>query len=96
MILHTLNASPSSAAFGDCLRIATGGDAILLMGDAVYGAVESTEACAVLLATGADLYILSDDARAAGTLPFCPTAKHVEMAGFVALSEQFARQMAWY
>ena len=39
MILHTLNASPSSAAFTDCVSIMAKGDALVLMGDGVYAAL---------------------------------------------------------
>ena len=33
MLLHTLNASPASSAFADCLRLLRNGDAVLLGGD---------------------------------------------------------------
>ena len=53
MILHTLNASPSSSAFTDCLKTIAEGDAVVLMGDGVYAAIEHTDASKVLEDTDA-------------------------------------------
>ena len=66
MVLHTLNASPASAAFADCLRLVAPGDALLLLGDSVYGAIAGTEPRLALNASGAQLYVLREDASAAG------------------------------
>ena len=97
MILHTLNTGPQESAFQDCLRIAMAGDAILLMGDGVYGALKSTDACSELLKTGAEIYILRADAQAAGILgQLDHEVESVDMDGFVTLSERFPRQLAWY
>lgn len=96
MILHTLNASPSSRAFADCLRVITAGDALLLLGEGVYAALAHSRACERLLACGAQLYVLRADASAAGVLARLGAVKAVDMAGFVALSERFSRQLAWY
>jgi tRNA 2-thiouridine synthesizing protein B len=97
VILHTLNTGPRESAFHDCLRIATAGDAILLMGAGVYGALRSTDACSQLLKTGAEVYLLRDDAQAAGILgQLDDQIQSVDMDGFVTLSERFPRQLAWY
>lgn len=96
MILHTLNASPASPAFNDCLRVITAGDAVLLMGDGVYAVMENTSACAALLATGAEIHVLSIDASAAGIDKLPCGSTPIEMDGFVALTERFPRQQAWY
>ncbi|MBP6724956.1 MAG: hypothetical protein KA137_08950, partial [Halioglobus sp.] len=48
MTLHTLNASPASAVFADCLRLLAPGDALLLLGDGVYAALEGTAARSAL------------------------------------------------
>jgi tRNA 2-thiouridine synthesizing protein B len=97
MILHTLNASPTSSAFADCLRVIAAGDAIVLMGDGVYVALIGTRAWDELQAKGAKIYLLGADARAAGvTGGLAEGAKLIEMEGFVALTERYPRQQAWY
>ena len=96
MILHTLNASPSSPAFSDCLKVLVTGDAVLLMGDGVYAAIPQSRACNLLLATGADIHVLRADAAAAGVNELPHVVCSIDMDGFVALSERFPRQQAWY
>ena len=96
MILHTLNASPGSAAFSDCLRVIAPGDALLLMGDGVYAAIAEAGACATLQASGAEIYVLGADAAAAGVNNFIEGTTRVDMDGFVALTERFPKQQAWY
>ncbi|MCB1695854.1 MAG: sulfurtransferase complex subunit TusB [Halioglobus sp.] len=96
MTLHTLNASPASAAFADCLRLLTAGDALLLMGDGVYAALAGCSHRAELDTSGAMLYVLRDDAAAAGVLDRVDGVTVVDIDGFVTLSEQYARQLAWF
>lgn len=96
MILHTLNATPSSAAFADCLTVVAPGDAVVLLGDGVYAALIGTEACQRLLDCGAGIHVLRSDAAAAGVLGRIDAAGIIDMDDFVELSEQFPRQQAWY
>lgn len=96
MILHTLSATPSSPAFSECLAIAKPGDAILLLGDGVYGARPGEGLAAALIACGADIHVLETDAQATGIGPLPENMQTQDMDGFVALTERFARQMAWY
>ncbi len=97
MILHTLNASPNSPAFNDCIRLLAEGDALLLLGDGVYAALPGTAPCDQLRHTGADLYALEPDAAAAGILSLMDNkVRLVDFDAFVALSEEFTRQQAWY
>jgi tRNA 2-thiouridine synthesizing protein B len=96
VILHTLNASPASASFADCLSLLAPGDALLLHGDGVYAALAGTSAAKSLLASCAALYILVDDARAAGVLDRAIPLTAVDINDFVALTERFPRQLAWY
>ncbi len=97
MILHTLNIGPDTGAFIECLRMASGGDALLLTGDGVYASINNTTACNLLVESGAELYVLETDARAAGIQPrVCRQATLIDYDGFVALSERFARHLAWY
>lgn len=96
MILHTLNAPPDSAAFRQCLGLLAPGDALLLLGDGVYGAIAGSDARAALDAAYVELHVLHPDAEAAGVHTQLGGANTVDMDGFVALSERFARQLAWY
>lgn len=96
VLLHTLSAAPSSAAFKDCLKVLQPGDAAVLMGDGVYAAVPDTEACGALLATGAQLYVLDTHAQLTGVTCTAQGIGLVDMDGLVALSERYCRQMAWY
>lgn len=96
MVLHTLNAAPSSAAFKDCLKVMQAGDALVLMGDGVYAAIEGTGACGELQAKGADLFLLSADALVAGLSNRAPGFTPIDVDGLVALTERFPRQLAWY
>ncbi len=96
-MLHTLNASPASPAFADCIRLLRKGDALLLLGDGVYAAIKDTRACTELNNTEAELYLLEPDATAAGLLKrIDDTLSLVDYEGFVALSERFSKQQAWY
>ena len=96
MILHTLNASPGTAAFNDCLAVIAPGDTLLLLGNGVYAALDGTPACKLLAACGADIRVLHADAAAAGVLAQIGAALAIGMAGFVELSERHPRQQAWY
>lgn len=96
MILHTISAPPSSSAFSEALSIATADDAILLVGDSVYAALPESAHPRQLRGTQAALFILASDALAAGIKEPAADIQTVTMDGFVALSEQFPRQMAWF
>ncbi len=94
MILHTIDAVPGSPAFSDCLRLVAEEDAILLLGSAVY-AVRNENLFRDLIGSGAAIYLLADHAQAAGVQARDGVAP-VDMDGFVALSENYPRQQAWY
>ena len=96
MILHTLNASPSSIAFMDCVNIITKDDALVLMGDGVYAALADTDASKALQDTDAKLYVMAADALAAGVKNLAVAVSCIDMDGLVALTETFPRQQAWY
>ena len=96
MILHTLNASPASAAFNDCLCVLQEGDAVILMGDGVYATLSVSAALHELLGSGAELFMLTADALAAGITEPIDSVTMIDMDGFVALTERFQRQQAWH
>jgi tRNA 2-thiouridine synthesizing protein B len=96
LVLHTLNALPSSASFRDCILSAHTDDAIALLGDGVYAALADTPACRELQETGAELFILHADALLAGVRQPAPFIAIIDMEGLVELTERFPRQLAWY
>lgn len=96
MILHTLNASPASAAYRDCLTVLGEGDALVLLGDGVYAAIEGSDACGALLESAAAIYVLAADARLAGVTVATTGVQTIDMDGLVTLTERYARQQAWY
>lgn len=96
MVLHTLNCGPGSHAYTDCLRLLAEGDALLLLGDGVYCAAPETQASAALAASGASLYVLADHALARGLDGPTASFTAIDMARFVELTEQCAKQLAWY
>lgn len=96
MILHVINASPSSAAFRDCVKLLQPGDALVLMGDGVYAALDNTPACDELLDSGVQVHLLRNDAAAAGVIHPAGAIEVIDMNGFVMLTEHFSRQQCWY
>lgn len=66
MTLHIVSKSPySSSALADCANNCAEGDAIVLIEDAVYGAVEQYPALADI-SKRASIYCLQSDAEARG------------------------------
>lgn len=96
MLLHTLNARAPRDAFRDCLRSASQGDTIVLLGDGVYNALPGSEARSALDACPARILALDTDVRAAGVQHALGEMVLVDMDGLVALSEHYPRQLAWY
>lgn len=96
MVLHTINASPSNAAFSQCLAVAKAEDAIILMGDGVYGVISQCNAGQALRRCTAEIYALDKDMRAAGIKHTPEQVTLIDMDGFVQLSERYVRQLAWY
>ncbi len=96
MLLHTLNAAPDTDSFRDCLRSAQNGDAILLMGKGVYCALANSAARQALENCPARLLALDSDIRAAGIANKVGDLALIDIDAFVALSEFYPRQLAWY
>lgn len=96
MILHTLNAGPDSDSFHDCLRSAGTGDTILLIGDGVYCGLTNGAALRSIRDCPARLLALETDAAAAGVSDRLEDIPLIDMDAFVALSEYYPRQLAWY
>ena len=97
VMLHTINAAPDSPAIADCVRSASKGDAILLLGDGVYSAIIDGPMQQQLSDHSADVYVLREDAAVRGVLmKLCKDATLLDMDGFVTLTEQFPCQQAWF
>lgn len=96
MLLHTLNAGSSTDSFRDCLRSSQSGDAIVLLGDGVYCALANSAARQALDDCPARLLALASDVFAAGIADSVGDLALIDMDAFVALSEFYPRQLAWY
>lgn len=72
------------------------GDCLVLMGDGVYAILTDTDGLRALEASGAELYVLENDALAAGIRSAPEGVQFIDMDGFVTLTERFPRQLAWY
>ncbi|MBN3561247.1 sulfurtransferase complex subunit TusB [Aliamphritea spongicola] len=97
MSLHTLNKAPSgSSAIQDCLSALQAGDALLLIEDGVYAALDAysplfqhAESLAV------DCYVLSADTDARGLSTLNPLFKAATYSTFVELSCQHHPVVSW-
>jgi tRNA 2-thiouridine synthesizing protein B len=97
MLLHTVSRSPAHSALRDCLAVLGPDDAILLLGDGVYAALAGSEGAALLTASGAAWFVLEADAALAGVRErLLSGTTVVDDDGFVALTERYSRQLAWY
>lgn len=97
MILHTLTSAVGTQAFSQCVAQLRSDDTLLLMGNGVYAALAASPAAGQLQQCGAALYVLAEDARAAGVLnQLAANFETVDYPGFVELSERCPRQLAWY
>ena len=93
--LHTVNKSAfGSDALAACLRVARSGDAIVLLEDGVYNALDT----AALVGAGLRIYALREDLQARG-IPAEQLPAHVETIAykdFVALVCTHARTVSWF
>ena len=97
MTLHTLNCPPGHRQSEACLEALAPGDALLLLGDGVYHALGGSEAAGRLAQVPCPVCVLEAEARAAGLLARLADAVTViDEDGFVALTEDHPRQLAWY
>ncbi|MBQ0719475.1 MAG: sulfurtransferase complex subunit TusB [Gammaproteobacteria bacterium] len=106
MLLHTVNKSAfDSSALADCLRVVATSDAVLLIENGVYAALNSpqsgfehSESIAQLSADGTRFYVLQADCEARGlddaklAAPF----EIIDDAGFVALAAAASAIQSWY
>jgi tRNA 2-thiouridine synthesizing protein B len=97
--LHLVFRSPGeSSALEQCLARAGADDAVLLLEDGVYGAVESAHG--VFGRTGAPgpaVFVLVADLEARGLASSClaPTVRPIDYPGFVALTVAHNPFVSW-
>jgi len=106
MLLHTVNKSAfNHSALGDCLRVAAPNDAVLLIENGVYGALNSSQdetdysqRIKQLSANGARFYVLRADCEARGLddSALLPVFQVTDDAGFVALAAEASATQSWY
>lgn len=96
MTLHLLSRSPfTSPCLQDCLRLASGNDRLLLLGDGVYAALD-----AGLSLQGhpfAAIYALADDVASRGIPEPLPMAiERIDYERFVSLCCEAERTLSWF
>ncbi len=95
MLLHTLNRSPRSPVLDQVLAAMGPEDRLLLIEDAVIGALPAHQGRFESV-TGR-VYALHEDLASRGLLALCDEAvRVVDIAGFVALTEECERTVSWY
>ncbi len=98
-MLHIINKSPfQTSTLATCLRMAQGGDALLLIEDAVYAATAGSACEASVLSACAALkvYALQPDMDARGVTPkLLPGIALVDYAGFVDLAVEHNTSHSW-
>ncbi len=98
-MLHIVNKSPfERVAFDSCLAHASAGDAILMIEDAVVGAVDGSSFAGKVKAAMADksVYVLGEDLAARGLEgKAMEGVTVVDYAGFVDLTANNDRTQSW-
>ena len=99
-MLHTVNKSPfEKNSLNSCLRIMQSESALLLIEDAVYGALRGTAVEAKIreAATRCSVYALAPDLEARGLDPTTciETVRLIDYGGFVDLALTYDNVQAW-
>lgn len=100
--LHIVNSSASASnALQRALEFASAGDAILLIENAVYAAVDNPESSRLLdqsrqgCTENPRLFALQEDCHARALYTLAPEFKTVDYAGFVALVCEHDNSISW-
>ena len=98
--LHTVNKSPFDRnSLEACLRLAGKGNAVLLLEDGVYGAMQGSSAAGMVEKALADvsIYVLGADMKARGVdeSKIIDGIKVVDYKGFVDLTVENDKVNAW-
>jgi tRNA 2-thiouridine synthesizing protein B len=95
--LHLIGAPPDgSAALSNCLRAATPGDAVLLIGNGVLCAIATAFTRATARTAGLSWYVLSEDVASRGIGNLIATSvRQVDDAAFVDLVAMHQPIVSW-
>ena len=106
MLLHTVNKSAfDNSALSDCLAVVSPDDAVLLIENGVYGALNNSpsefahiESIKQLSASGTRFYVLQADCKARGldTSTLLPVFTIIDDTGFVDLAAEASAIQSWY
>ncbi len=98
-ILHTVNKSPfEKQSLSSCVAHASDGDAVLMIEDAVYGAIDGTVAASQLAENkNISIYALGPDlsARGLGEAKIAAGVNVVDYNGFVELAVEHDKTQSW-
>jgi tRNA 2-thiouridine synthesizing protein B len=99
MLLHTVSASPfSSHRFNDAVTAAADGDCVLLLGDAIYAAINTANPAAVIASKSAvTWYVINEDCKVRGIAAdtIHPSIKGIDYDTFVELVIAADSTIAW-
>jgi len=98
--LHTVNKSPfDRASLQTCIRLASKGNAILLLEDGIYGAIKGSNVAELVQSSLSDtsIYVLGPDMKARGVdeSKLIDGIKVVDYKGFVDLTVENEKVNAW-
>ena len=97
MILHTVNKSPfQQVTLAQCLSRCSSHDAIILLEDGVYGALQQCPQADQL--STITCFAIEDDLKSRGLLaqPLIEEIQHIDFDRFVALSCHYSSVLSWY
>jgi sulfur relay protein TusB/DsrH len=99
MLLHTVSASPYfSTRFADAVAASVAGDSVLLVGDAIFAAVNNSE-FATAISDGSQItwYVIDEDCQIRGidTATLHPSAIPIGYEKFVELTIAADSTIAW-
>ena len=97
MILHTVNRSPfQQATLAQCIQRCADGDAIILLEDGVYGALQHSPQANQL--STINCFAIKADVQARGlfTKPLIERIQLINFERFVELSCHYSLVMSWY
>ncbi|OOF27271.1 hypothetical protein BZJ19_03285 [Salinivibrio proteolyticus] len=96
-MLHIIKSSPyATHALSHCLAYATTDSVIVLINDAVLGALAESPLDAALFTDNRSVYVLEEDVMARGVQAHLhPQVKQIDMQGLVQLTEDHVTQMTW-
>lgn len=93
--LHTLSKAPSSGLLQQCLPLLSSGDALLLLEDGVYCAMDAASLAGIQ--QGVSVYALREDLQARGILNRCvDSVTSVSNKRFVELCCRHERLVNWF